>query len=1105
MSDWIKPFRDADNQEYSYFSLPLITENLKISKKVFDKACEYVRNGQASIKQVKFGYTDLASESGMAAFFVVETANVCSVSIGFTKDRLLECRCNSYKCYSRYSQYSCEMCVHETAALILIRDYLHEHRPGDSTDKNAAIFLDSFRNNFRTSKNPKPTVCLKPKVFNDDNELSLKVLISTTEIKKFYIVKNLSELFKAVKEGEVYSLGTKYQIDFSSETFTDECKEFAQVLRGWILDKQRQEKEKRDYYPYRERSELKSSIRLYGDRIDRFFELFKEKDVEYDTKKDTMLHLKEYNPRIHLKINKLMTDNRQFEGVIVSGNLPAVLNGNQYSYCIRNDTLCRLEQEYSREMTPLLSLGNKDGRKVQFKIGRKNLAEFYYTILPALRKTAIIEETDSEIIENYLPPEVFFRFYLDVDEGKPECRVETRYGEIGVAIFDLLESPILKEDFRDSRREIQTLETVLQYFPDFHRNEERFLASDDEDIVYDIVENAVPKLMELGEIVSTDRFRNINIRRKLKVYVGVSVESNLLNLEISTDDISQNELMEIIKSYRKQKKYHRLKNGEFINIDKNIAELSDMLETMHISPKEFVKGKMQLPAYRSLYLDKMLEQSQEIYAKRDSHYRQLIKNFKTVNESDFEIPETLKDTMRGYQRFGHKWLRTIENCGFGGILADEMGLGKTLQMISVILAAKEEGKIGTSLIVCPASLVFNWIAEFEKFAPQLIVCPIVGTSKEREELIKNYKCLDVLVTSYDLIKRDTAIYEDCNFMFQILDEAQYIKNHNTAASKSVKLIHAQHKFALTGTPIENRLSELWSIFDYLMPGFLYGYETFRKELETPIVKKSDETASKQLRRMTSPFILRRLKQDVLNDLPDKLEEDYIIRLESEQQHIYDAKVLELRQMLEESSNEGYQSNKLKVLAFLTQIRQICCDPSLLFENYTGESAKKEACMEIVQRAIEGEHRVLIFSQFTSMLGLLEKTLTEQNITYYKITGETSKKKRLELVDEFNNGNTPVFLISLKAGGTGLNLTGADVVIHYDPWWNVAAQNQATDRTHRIGQTKTVTVYKLIAKNTIEEKIQQMQVKKRDLADSVLSGETVNLSSLSKEELIDILR
>ena len=363
----------------------------------------------------------------------------------------------------------------------------------------------------------------------------------------------------------------------------------------------------------------------------------------------------------------------------------------------------------------------------------------------------------------------------------------------------------------------------------------------------------------------------------------------------------------------------------------------------------------------------------------------------------------------------------------------------------------------------------------------------------------------MLITSYDLLKRDIHEYEDCQFICQVLDEAQYIKNHTTAAAKAVKLIHSQVHYALTGTPIENRLSELWSIFDYLMPGFLYTYEDFKKNVETPIVRNQDKQVSENLRRMTAPFIMRRLKKDVLKDLPDKLEKVCYAAFEEKQQQLYDGQVVHMQKLLEEQEDAEFGKNKLKILAELTRLRQVCCDPSLIYEGYDGGSAKRETCMELITQAVEGGHRLLIFSQFTSMLELLEKDLPAAHIEWYKITGETTKEKRIELVHDFNEGNVPVFLISLKAGGTGLNLTGADVVIHYDPWWNLAVQNQATDRAHRIGQKNVVTVYKLIARNSIEEKILQMQEDKKHLADEILSGEMGGLSALTKEELMELLR
>ena len=309
---------------------------------------------------------------------------------------------------------------------------------------------------------------------------------------------------------------------------------------------------------------------------------------------------------------------------------------------------------------------------------------------------------------------------------------------------------------------------------------------------------------------------------------------------------------------------------------------------------------------------------------------------------------------------------------------------------------------------------------------------------------------------------------------------------------------------MTGTPIENRLSELWSIFDYLMPGFLYGYDVFRRELEIPIVKSQDEEAMARLQKMVGPFILRRLKEDVLKDLPEKLEESRYVRLGTRQRELYDGQVLHMKERLAGRNEEDFNKDKLLILAELTRLRQICCDPSLCFEDYKGEAAKLEACLQLIQSAMDGGHRMLIFSQFAPMLEILKGNLESMQIPYYMITGSTTKEKRLEMVKEFNGGDVPVFLISLKAGGVGLNLTGADVVIHYDPWWNLAVQNQATDRAHRIGQTKKVTVYKLIAKGTIEEKIEKLQEKKKDLAEQVMGGETGQLGSLSREEILELL-
>ena len=570
--------------------------------------------------------------------------------------------------------------------------------------------------------------------------------------------------------------------------------------------------------------------------------------------------------------------------------------------------------------------------------------------------------------------------------------------------------------------------------------------------------------------------------------------------------MSNDELIDILAAYKKKKKYFKLKDGELLNIeDSGIGVMAQLEEGLHLSKAQLREGKAQIPLYRAMYFDMLMkENADRISVSRDEMFKNFIDNFDEVSNKKYEIPEGIKADLRGYQKEGYRWANALSELGFGGILADDMGLGKTLQMITYMTANKK----GTNLVVCPTSLVYNWEDEFNKFAPDMKVCTLAGQAAERIEQLENYRDYDVMVTSYDTLRRDIDNYTDKKFECQIIDEAQYIKNPATLSSKAVKSINSNVRFALTGTPIENRLSELWSIFEYLMPGYLFSYKYFKDTFEENIINTAEtdnNTALSRLQKMISPFILRRTKGDVLKELPEKVEETVYIKMGDEQDNLYKASEKNLIMSLREKSGEDVNKDKLRILAEITKLRQICCDPSILYDNYKEGSAKLEACMEIVKNAIEGGHRILIFSQFTSMLDRIANVLEKENIIYFLLKGDTTKVKRKKLVDEFQAGHADVFLISLKAGGTGLNLTAADTVIHFDPWWNVAAQNQATDRSHRIGQKNNVTVIKLIAKNTIEERIVKLQEKKKDLADKIISAEGVSLSSMSKDDILELFK
>ena len=710
--------------------------------------------------------------------------------------------------------------------------------------------------------------------------------------------------------------------------------------------------------------------------------------------------------------------------------------------------------------------------------------------------------------DKYLPPKPTIALYLDSpQENMITCDVAAIYGEKKYHVYGK-ERYSQKRNFTEEHR---LAEIIQMYFNAFDQEKSLLVYSGDEGDIFTFLSQVIPKLQKYGDIYVTDSMKKLRVVSSASFQVGVSVSGGLLEMSMASNQFNKEELAEIFSSYDRKKKYHRLKNGAFITFNKEQKQvMSALLDVMKNYADKKNPDTIKMPLFRALYLDELLAEKESVELKKNREYRKLIGKMRSYENGDYEVPQSLEAVLREYQRDGFYWIKTLKENGFGGILADDMGLGKTLQILAFLLSEKEQGKVGDelrTLIVAPASLVYNWKKEVERFTPQLSVCVMAGTAHERKELIKNQTSnVDVWITSYDLLKRDIELYQDIVFANEIIDEAQYIKNQTTHAAKSVRLVNSSFRMALTGTPMENRLSELWSIFDYLMPGFLYGYTRFRSEIETPIVSDKDEDAMTRLRAMIHPFILRRLKKDVLKELPEKQEEIVTVALSGEQKKLYQAHSQRLKMFLEDQNDEDFAQNKLQILAELTKLRQLCCGPELLLENYKGENAKLEACIELITQAIAGGHKILLFSQFTSMLDLIGEELKKAKIDYYRIDGSVKKEARMEMVEQFQNpqNQVSVFCISLKAGGTGLNLTAADIVIHYDPWWNKAAQNQATDRAHRIGQKHAINVYQLIAEETIEQKICELQQVKEDLAEEVLFGEGISSTQFNKDEIMNLL-
>ena len=1080
------------------------------------RARELLEGGTVQLDEPKLDFDNSGEQLLTVRAAVSDELEQRELVLRIGRDKIQFHRCQCRPDYEYYYATSSALCEHELAALVRLRDYVLAHDPGDATDLAAAQFFDALENASAQRRaldedREKPrnrVVTLSPRLLLEGGELKLTFKAGLAGERQL-ILRGIRELLDAAESRRECALSKKVTVDFSLQDFTEDSVPWVTFLQRRVSETDVVNDRLQASRYYAPSLAVKTRDTLSGAHLDRFYELAEGGDCAFrdnSESADRSIRIGHAPPRVTLSTQRIAGADGRLLGVAVTGKMPVILRGSAGSYVLAADSLSRITAAEEQVLRPFQAAADEGGN-IRFQVGKNALPEFYYRVLPRLAESPCVDLEDNcaAEAEALLPPEPAFTFRLDTDEqaGVLTCLVLVAYGD--AAPVPILPHGREERAFLDVAQESRALTAVSGFFPDYDGNRGLFQAPWSEDEYFRILTEGVRELGRLGTVEGSDAFRRNALRPMPQLRVGVSLESGLLDISVLSRDMSPEELLGVLESYRQKKRYHRLRSGDFVELegDRQFADLEELASRMGLSAEDAIRGKATAPMYRALYLDTLLEEHDALAAGRDRTYRALVKNFKTIRDAEYEAPEAQAETLRPYQVYGYKWLRTLAEAGFGGILADEMGLGKTLQAIALLQALRESGDAGPCLIVCPASLVYNWQEEFRRFAPALPVRVIAGLPKARKsELDAGRDEGAVCITSYDLLRQDIADFQSVTFSTAVLDEAQYIKNQKAGITKAVKAVRATRRFALTGTPIENRLAELWSIFDFLMPGFLFSYTEFSRRFETPITRQKDPAATESLKKLTGPFILRRKKAEVLKDLPPKLEEVRYTRFEREQRQVYDGQVVRMKQLLLSSGTAG--EDRIRILAELTRIRQICCDPSLLLEDYRGGSAKRAACMELIRSAAAGGHRMLVFSQFTSMLALLEEDLRSEGMDYFKLTGSTPKEQRLRMVRDFNEGETPVFLISLKAGGTGLNLTGADVVIHYDPWWNLAAQNQATDRAHRIGQENQVTVYRIIAKDTIEEKILALQEAKRDLADSVITGDGKNLSALSNEELLGLL-
>lgn len=993
------------------------------------------------------------------------------------------------------------ICKHIVAVLKTAQKEIHKPQHSSSnTRKTIDRIFSYFGNIFEESQ--RDLIKLQV-IYSFDHELgtptsSIELRIGTNRL---YYIKNIKEFIHSLDHLRPIELGKMFTFDPAVHTFTPHAKKIIALIREMY---ENEELINSSSITYTHTGSFFKGKRLYlSDSVaERLFEILKGHSFDayilgneltdaHILCSDLPLEftLQHEEPKLFLTYNR-----GQFP-------LPLTARGTYYFY--NGSIYCPSKEQ--QNYLPVFFHGDDLNQWKDLSFHSDEKERFVSEVLPFLQQIAEVQ-VDDNVQQILVKEEMQAKILFDKHESGINARVEFHYGDSIVNPF--APKRLNSENnnrilVRDTIRERNILKIFEEY--DFKVEKEMVYLSDEE-MVFEFIYTALPALQKLCEIYYSEAFKNIRIRDLSSISGGVrlSETSDMLEFTFHIENVENDELEQLFHSISLKKKFYRLKDGSFLPLEMPLLNsISGLIDQISMDGKDFSGGSILLPAYRAAYLDEKIHEAELLDFERNQAFKQMVHNIREPKDLEYAVPDELKNILRDYQKVGFKWLKTLAHYGFGGILADDMGLGKTLQVIAFVLSEKSYSKL-PALVIAPTSLVYNWMDEVDKFAPELKVAVISGVQEERQLQLSDISGADLVITSYPLIRRDIELYSKLEFSYCFLDEAQHIKNPNTINAKSVKQINAKGYFALTGTPIENSLTELWSIFDFIMPGYLLSHNKFVKRFESPIIKDSDEKALRELTLHIKPFILRRMKSEVLKELPDKIESKMTAEMTGAQKKLYLAYLLKAKgELAKEISEHGFDKSQMKILAALTRLRQICCHPSLFVENYEGESGKLALLEEILEDAVGSRHRILLFSQFTSMLDIIKKLLDDRNISYFYLDGATKAIERNRMVKQFNEGEGSVFLISLKAGGTGLNLTGADMVIHFDPWWNPSVEDQATDRAYRIGQENVVQVIKLITQGTIEEKIFALQQRKKSMIESVIQpGETM-LSKMSQDEIMNL--
>ncbi len=989
-------------------------------------------------------------------------------------------------------------CKHVVATLLFIANYMERSetkKPANEEEKNLYQIIEYFNNQYKAP--------LLGETFHLEVTLHFPSILRGKDSKVFlslragsgrlYKVQNIKKFLHSYANGENIILGKEFKFIAGESRFSKASKPVIHYLQEIY---EIQEALGKVYYNNLfNKAEMAITKNMLFHLLDYMGN--EEFQVEIGDELYQGVHLVKDNPPIGFRLE---SDEESLQ-IEFSDNIPVRPLSEDGSLLMYDNSMYLPSKDFIANYLPFFNSlkKNKDGLNFQGELKNK----FIDTVLPRIHETMKINVPES-LKEKYINEELNIKIYLDKYKKYVKATVKFQYGqyEINPLLNDLPPGIILV-------RQKEAEENFFDFMDSLHFEayKEFFVLKKDSDI-FEFLGNHIFLMNEKYEVFHSDELKSFKVSGNSSIHTTIHFNEDikLLEVNVNYDAVPKEELRDFFEALKQKKKYHRLKDGSFVSLAGTDAEqVANLLEKLDVEAENInEKGGISLPTYSALYLDNIMDDFDKIEYEKSQTYENLLEDICQPKHVKIEVPDKIKAILRPYQIVGYKWLYTLAQNQLGGILADDMGLGKTLQTITYITSCIEQDENALFLVVSPTSLVFNWQEEFEKFAPHVTTIIVEGAPEERMEQIAHASDYNVIITSYPLIRRDVEHYVKHQFHTMFIDEAQFIKNPGSQNAKSVKQIRADHKFALTGTPIENSLSELWSLFDFIMPDYLYSYTKFVDRFEKPIVKDGSKEVLEDLGKHIEPFILRRMKKEVLTELPDKIESKMMAEMTAEQEKVYQAYLQNIRQELSaEIKTNGVDKSRMQILAALTRLRQICCHPSTFIENYYGESGKLKLLTQIVNEILENGHRILIFSQFTSMLEIIAEELKKQEIEHFYLSGSTKIQERKEYVTRFNDGEGSVFLISLKAGGTGLNLVGADVVIHYDPWWNPAVEEQATDRVYRIGQKKSVQVIRLLTKNTIEEKIDKLQKRKKELSDSVIKSKEVFINQLSREELEEL--